>query len=102
MTGPHSTDLTAALLVERRYFRRRPGHAGHWELGIGLSHLSNGVAEQGTRTNFVEHAGAGVQWPMGDDASWGLGLRFQHISNAGREDPNIGLNVLAVSYTLYR
>ncbi|MBP8953075.1 MAG: hypothetical protein KBI47_11830 [Armatimonadetes bacterium] len=29
-------------------------------------------------------------------------MGFRHISHASREEPNIGLNVLAVSHALYR
>lgn len=102
--GPHTAKLWSLVPVQRQYFRRQSRHTAYWELGVGISHLNPLVPEQSTHTNFVEHLAVGAQWPAGRSASWGLEGRFQHLSNAGREHPNIGLNGVsfAVTYTLYR
>jgi hypothetical protein len=102
--GPHTAKLWALVPVQRQYFHRQSRHTGYWELGVGISHLNTLVPEQSTHTNFVEHLAVGAQWPAGKSAAWGLEGRFQHLSNAGREHPNIGLNGVsfAVTYTLYR
>lgn len=102
--GRTPTYALAGAGVQRQYFRRRPRGTAYWEFGLGLCHLRDRVPEQSTHTNFVEYVAVGRQWPASHRSAWGAEARFQHLSNAGREHPNIGLNGLGVclTYTLYR
>lgn len=106
LTGAGETAHVVAVspLLQREYFHRRPHHTAYWELGVGLSHMNHLVPEQSTHTNFVEHLALGAQWAAGRRGAWGVETRFQHLSNAGREHPNVGLNGLSVglTYTWYR
>jgi Lipid A 3-O-deacylase (PagL) len=45
-----------------------------------------------TRFNFIDQAGFGVRFAAGARRVWLAGYRFQHISNAGRSEPNPGVN----------
>jgi hypothetical protein len=87
----------------RQYCSIEPRRAIYWEGAVGLVHFSALVRELATHTNFTEHVGFGVQWPRGEEGAWTLGYRFQHVSNAGRKRPNIGLNAshLQIGYTMY-
>lgn len=63
------------------------------ELGIGahlLSDLSIGDKRFGTSFNFGDHLGVGARF--GDRGQYELMYRFQHLSNAGIEKPNPGIN----------
>jgi hypothetical protein len=87
----------------RQYCSIKPRRAIYWEGAVGLVHFDALVRELATHTNFTEHVGLGVQWPRGEEGAWTLGYRFQHVSNAGRKRPNIGLNAshLQIGYTMY-
>ena len=52
------------------------------------------IPEQGSDFNFLVWGGAGASYDL--TARWALnaGLRLSHISNAGTESPNGGLNYL--------
>ncbi|WP_413935870.1 acyloxyacyl hydrolase [Nitrospira sp. BLG_1] len=52
------------------------------------------IREQGSDFNFLVWGGAGARYEL--TAQWGLiaGVRFSHISNAGIDSPNSGLNYL--------
>lgn len=104
LAGKAPTCLLGLQAEQRQYFRRRAHHATYWELGLGLSRLSRHVPEQSTRTNFIEHLAVGSQWSYDTKRAWGVAASFKHVSNAGREHPNIGLNGLGLqfSYTVYR
>ncbi len=64
------------------------------EAGVGVRLLSH-VRETETRTfsssfQFADMVGVGVA--MGDHQNYQAGFRFQHLSNAGVEHPNPGIN----------
>jgi lipid A 3-O-deacylase len=52
------------------------------------------IPEQGSDFNFLVWGGAGARWDL--TAQWALnaGFRFGHISNAGTDHPNGGVNYL--------
>lgn len=95
-----SQDVSAISLASfwRRYFRVQPRRAAYWEVGFGLAHLHDRLPELATRTNFTEHLAVGLRWHHGKRCAWGLEYRFQHMSNAGRKLPNIGLNGSTISF----
>ena len=54
--------------------------------------LTGKIPEESGQFNFVLSAGFGVSYFLTDQAALNIGYRFQHISNAGTQYPNIGLN----------
>ena len=86
-------------------FRLQPhapsgGIRPYLELGIGahlFSARSLGDKEFGTALNFGSHLGAGVRF--GAREQFELDYRFQHLSNAGLEDPNLGINFHLLRFT---
>jgi opacity protein-like surface antigen len=54
--------------------------------------LAGEIPEESVEFNFVLSAGFGVSWFITPQMSLNAGYRFQHISNAGIQYPNIGLN----------
>ena len=50
-----------------------------------------------TAFQFSDQLGVGVQW--GRDARSTLGVRYQHISNAGIKKPNPGMDFVLLYYT---
>ena len=45
-----------------------------------------------TTFNFLDQAGFGLRLHESAGVAWLIGYRFQHISNAGRVQPNPGVN----------
>ena len=62
------------------------------EASGGVVYTSQAVPVGTTSFNFIDQAGFGVRIPAGTRREWLAGYRFQHISNAGRVEPNPGAN----------
>lgn len=79
---------------------RKPRAWGYFEAGFGPYVLSSTINNRTTRLpselQFGSHVGIG--WRMGARATAGLAL--QHISNAGIEQPNGGIDFVQMSLTL--
>ena len=64
------------------------------ELGIGAHYLTNETITQrrqfSTNFQFGDHIGAGVQF--GEHDAFDIAYRLQHLSNAGIDHPNPGIN----------
>jgi len=73
---------------------------GYVEGGIGLYLLSKTVNNDENRLpsslEFGSHIGAGVRFGR----SSSIGLAYQHLSNAGIKQPNGGIDLILVQYTL--
>ena len=54
--------------------------------------LAGKIPEQSSQFNFILTAGFGVSYFLTDRAALNAGYRFQHISNAHTNVPNVGLN----------
>jgi lipid A 3-O-deacylase len=54
--------------------------------------LAGKIPEESSQFNFVLMAGFGVSYFLTDQAALNIGYRFNHISNAGTQYPNLGLN----------
>ena len=54
--------------------------------------LGGRIPEESSQFNFVLTAGFGVSWFVTPQTSLHVGYRFHHISNAGTQYPNLGLN----------
>jgi hypothetical protein len=54
--------------------------------------LGGRIPEQANEVNFVVTGGVGVSWFITPQVALYAGYRFHHISNAGTQYPNLGLN----------
>lgn len=54
--------------------------------------LAGKIPEESSQFNFVLMAGFGASYFLTDQVALNIGYRFQHISNAGTQYPNLGLN----------
>jgi lipid A 3-O-deacylase len=54
--------------------------------------LGDQIPEESTQFNFILTAGGGLSWFFTSQLSFNVGYRFHHISNAGTQYPNLGLN----------
>ncbi len=66
----------------------------YFEIGGAVLGSSDQVPEGTSRFNFMSGGGIGVQVFNAKSRSWQLGMRFQHISNAGVAQHNPGINSL--------
>lgn len=77
-------------------YRRNDKLGWYGEAGIGLHYLSdiydNGGDSLSTRFQFGDHLGIGYVFRNGLD----LTVKFQHFSNGGMKDPNVGANFVVV------
>lgn len=70
--------------------------------GVGLHILSEqGISDQnmGQLVQFGSHFDMGVRF--GQNGHYGVGYRFQHLSNAGINDDNDGINLNYLRFTYY-
>lgn len=76
--------------------------SGAWrpyaEAGIGIIYTDFAVEGQGLRLNFNPQMGIGTDYITNSGRIWFGGLRAHHISNAGLDDENRGIN--SVTFTL--
>lgn len=72
--------------------------AANWrpylEAGIGVSYTDFLAEGQGLRVNFNPQAGAGIEWDRPGGHALQAGLRLHHLSNAGLDTDNRGVNSL--------
>jgi lipid A 3-O-deacylase len=101
--GGGSQGLQQLALVP--VLRIEPDHGrSPWylEAGIGISLLSRDYSTPdktfSTRWNFYDVLGAGYRF--GDHGQHELGLRYNHVSNAGLRKPNPGEDFLLLRYAL--
>lgn len=65
------------------------------ELGTSIARINKqrlADRDMGTHTHFTTYIGLG--WRPRASADWHVGLRIRHTSNAGRGDPNPGLDIV--------
>jgi hypothetical protein len=60
--------------------------------GEGLSYMTAHTKEQSTQFNFVSQVAAGFHYFVKQDLALNLEYRFRHLSNAGIDHPNNGIN----------
>jgi len=66
--------------------------APYIEGGLGVVYTTQHTHEQGTQYNFLTQVGAGLQFFLNDTFALKGGYRFRHMSNAGIDDDNSGIN----------
>lgn len=62
------------------------------KIAAGMVYLSLHTQEQGTQFNFIEYGGLGVHYFFRKNLGLTLEGRFRHLSNAGIDSPNSGIN----------
>ena len=76
--------------------------APYIEGGFGIIYTTQHTYEQGTQYNFLSQVGVGLQFFLNRNFALTGGYRFRHMSNAGLDDDNRGINhhfaLLGVSY----
>lgn len=87
------------LMMQYKFINPKRKWAPNILLGGGFSYANfNDIAkrELGGEFQFLLHAGAGLEI-FKDKWSYSINYRLLHISNAGIDDPNVGLNAHVVS-----
>jgi len=82
------------LMLQYKFLDPKRSWAPNLLFGVGISYTDwKDVADRelGTELEFLVNTGAGLEF-FRDTMSYSLNYRFFHISNAGIEFPNIGLN----------
>ncbi len=96
--GNHAVTDVGVTPVFRVTERERSAIAPYAELAVGLHYISDHRIYTGrdmsTHFQFGDHAGVGVSF--GEKQAFDLGLRLQHLSNAGLKNPNPGINFYQV------
>ncbi len=76
--------------------------APYVEGGVGIIYTTQHTYEQSTQYNFLSQAGVGLQFFLNKKLALTGGYRFRHMSNAGIDSPNRGINyhfaLLGLSY----
>ncbi len=75
---------------------------GYWEAGFGGYLLSKTINNDENRLpsafEFGSHIGAGLRFAENHT----IGVAIQHLSNAGIKQPNGGIDIVLIQYTLAR
>ncbi len=70
--------------------------------GVGLVYITQHTIEQGSQFNFNEYTGLGMHYFFKKNLALTIEYRYRHLSNAGIEKPNSGINtsygICGVSY----
>jgi hypothetical protein len=79
--------------------------SGPWrpymEAGIGIIYMDFTVEGQGLRLNFNPQMGLGTEYTTESGDIWYGGFRAHHISNAGLDDENRGVNSVVLTLGVY-
>lgn len=86
-----------------KYSRRITSRiAPYIEGGTGMIYSSLSTHEQGTKYNFITHAGLGIQFFLNEHYALTGGYRFRHLSNANIDKQNRGIDhhfgLIGISY----
>ena len=67
------------------------------EISSGPAYFSIDTVEQGDEGfNFISQFGAGLEFEITNKVAFTAGYRYRHLSNAGLDDPNSGINTNAL------
>jgi len=76
--------------------------APYIEGGFGIIYTTQHTREQSTQYNFLSQVGVGLQFFLNEKYALTGGYRYRHMSNAGIDSPNRGIDhhfvLLGVSY----
>lgn len=94
MTHPNNRPMVGVIPLQFRY--EIEPIAGRWSpylgLGAGVLHANVNRRETGSDLNFSVSGAAGLRYRMNDQTSLILEYRHLHLSNAGLDERNSGLN----------
>jgi hypothetical protein len=62
------------------------------KVGTGLSYMTLHTREQSTQFNFIDTASLGLHYFFNRNTAFTLEGRYRHLSNAGIDEPNSGIN----------
>ncbi|NIQ01117.1 MAG: hypothetical protein GWM98_12490, partial [Nitrospinaceae bacterium] len=82
------------LMAQYKFLSPDRGWAPSILAGAGFAYTNwkdQAERELGSEFEFLLHAGAGLEFFL-NQGSYSINYRFFHVSNAGIESPNIGLN----------
>jgi len=65
-----------------------------FDVGAGVTATSIGLPDLSGTFQFNLQGGGGVQWFIRDNISFGVDVRYLHISCAGINTPNLGVNTI--------
>lgn len=92
-TGAYGLGVTPKLIYTFASFGRlRPYVEGGG--GPLWTNFNGRIPEQGSDFNFLVWGGTGASYELNPQWALTVGVRFSHISNAGTDSPNGGLNYL--------
>ena len=66
------------------------------QVGSGMLFSTDDIPAGTAQFNFTPQGGAGIYWMGADRPSIVFGVRYHHISNAGRVRPNPGHNAIYI------
>jgi hypothetical protein len=81
-----SFSLKLGLLPETSKFQP------YIKAGTGMVYMTQHTREQSTQFNFIDHGGLGMHYFFNKEAAFTLEGCYRHLSNAGIDHPNHGIN----------
>lgn len=97
----HDLDFIASAGVFALYYLEPMAGCGfkpYVEGGIGLIYTQHRVENQGLHVNFNPQIGIGTEFSFGSDVVYFAAVRLHHISNAGLDDDNRGVNSVVILF----
>ncbi|KPK98864.1 MAG: hypothetical protein AMJ95_01945 [Omnitrophica WOR_2 bacterium SM23_72] len=89
-------ELGVAFLLKFGFLPSTSKIQPYIKFGAGVSYMSLHTREQATQFNFIEPGALGVHYFLKKNTALTLEGRRRHLSNAGLEDPNGGINTYSV------
>jgi lipid A 3-O-deacylase len=93
-TEPLTTYLVALTPTVKYTFLASDRLRPYVEAGAGVvwTDLGDRIPEKGSQFNFNLQVGAGLSYFVAPSTSINVSYRYQHISNAGTAEPNLGID----------
>jgi opacity protein-like surface antigen len=92
VTGPDTNGEAGCSLLLKYSDRVTSRIAPYIEGGVGMIYTTQHTHEQGTQCNFLCQGGAGLQFFIHEKLALIGGYRYRHMSNAGIDDDNEGVD----------
>ena len=93
ITGPEDGEETGLTMFFRYAVPVGEKTSLFGEIGSGPMYFSLDTVEQGeSGFNFLNQFGVGFRREVADGIAFNAGYRFRHMSNAGTDSPNRGIN----------
>jgi len=99
---PEAAYVTGLTPMARYHFQPGSRLSPFVDLGLGFVLTDIGLPDLSTTYQFSPQAGTGVHWTLSKHLALTLQARYIHISNAGLEQPNDGVNAFVFTGGLTR